>query len=50
MNLYIKLAAWIIISGIVIGLGMDMDMKSLCVGGIFSAVIAVAYLLGSYLK
>lgn len=49
MNLAIKLAVWIIISGMVIGLGIDKEINTLTVGGIFSAIISIVYLITCYL-
>ena len=49
MNLAIKLAVWIIISGMIIGLGIDKEINTLKVGGIFSTIIAIVYLMMSYL-
>lgn len=49
MSLAIKFATWITISGMAIGLGVDIESNTLIVGGIFSTIIGVMYLFLSYL-
>jgi len=49
MSLGTKIIVWIIMSGIVIGIGVDDTVWALIIGGICSLVLSIVVLITSYL-